>query len=228
MSEGQPESHRGTLPDAIGPTELPSLNELLEATIKELREAAKLYSSGEHGGRAGAIHALKAITGFFMFFRTVESERLQVPTASLVNALMALDDNNVQPLLKPARHRGRARESEARQALKGMAVLTVQELRKRGFSQNEALRLVVKELSRVGIKPGRGSGNLTTRTIREWREARDADVGKRGTAAQTIEELETQKSILEAIRSASKEDATKLLLAMLAFTAKSLRADELT
>jgi hypothetical protein len=126
------------------------------------------------------------VSAFLSLFRPVRREGLSAPLAALESALWALDEGVVQPILKPTRpaQSGRARSPVLYQELKGAAVYVVHRLHYFGLEQKQARATVAAELRRIGVKPDRGSGEITARTIRGWCEEVAADVGRHGVAAQ--------------------------------------------
>jgi hypothetical protein len=106
-----------------------------------------------------------------------------VPILKLLDALAALDQNNVLPILKPIVHPGRAASSHAYLSLQGHAAGTVMRLRKLGLDPRRAYVLVAKELANLGIRPGRGKNAITHNTVRHWCDDVASDIGRRGTAA---------------------------------------------
>ena len=150
----------------------------------ELRAAQSEFADGNHLN--GAYLSLLAVSAFLSLFGPVKQEGLSAPLAALESALWALDEGVVEPILKPARRArgGRARSSVLRQELKGAAVYVAHRLHSLGLEQKEALAIVAAELRRIGVKPDRGSGEITPRTIRGWCDEVAADVGRDGTAAQ--------------------------------------------
>jgi hypothetical protein len=219
-------SNLGTIPDPIRSTDRARLNEGLAWLFGELREGHNLFRIGTDGGREGAVVEIKAITAFLMLFRAVDKENLIAPLAMLANALMALNSNVVEPMLRPVPRSGRPPASAGRQSLQGVAVYTVRRLQEFGVDDKSSRSIVAKELRMLGIKPHRGSGNTTARTIREWREAILADVGHHSDAAKTLDGLltDTDNKKLDKL---PREKAIEGLLNKLAHVAKQVRAGEL-
>ena len=149
----------------------------------ELREAQSEFAKGNH--LDGAYRALLAVSAFLSLFGPVKQEGLSTPLAALESALWALDEGVVEPILKPTRRArsGRARSSVLYQELKGAAVYVVHRLHRLGLEQKKARAIVAAELRSIGVKPDRGSGEITARTIRWWCEEVAADVGRQGVAA---------------------------------------------
>jgi hypothetical protein len=125
MATDVPESEAAdaapSLPEKIGPADLKALNQALGALFVELRFARGL-PPGETHGRLGAVVALRAAWGFLMRFEPALAESLHVPLMSLHSALLALNENNIEPILKPITRTGRATSSPRRYALIGITV----------------------------------------------------------------------------------------------------------
>ena len=79
----------GTLPEVVGPGDLPKHNEGLRYLFKELREAQAAFSGGSH--QDGVYFSLIAVCSFLSLFRAVHIEGLTLPLADLESALWALD-----------------------------------------------------------------------------------------------------------------------------------------
>ena len=103
----------------------------------------------------------------------MRSESLHVPLMSLHGALLALDGNNTEPILKPTKRTGRATSSPRRQALIGIAVGAARQREWTGLSREDANIEVAAKLIALGIKPTRGKGDVTANTMRRWREKID-------------------------------------------------------
>jgi len=112
-----------------------------------------------------------------------------LPILQLQNALAALEQNNVLPILKPVARGGRAVSSPAHATLRGFAAGTVKRLLEAGLDREAAWILVAKELSEKGVKSERGSGSISANTIRHWCEEVDRDVGRNGAAARAHDSM---------------------------------------
>ena len=123
-----------------------------------------------------------------MRFQPILDEALQWPLMRLHGALLALDQNNVELILKPKRgpRGGRPPDSPARLALIGITVGTVRRLELTGMSLAQAHKAVANELSRLGV-------TVTIRKIRDWCERVDADVGRHSDAATNTDMMLTDK-----------------------------------
>jgi hypothetical protein len=93
---------------------------------------------------------------------------------SLHGALLALNENNVEPILQPTKRTGRATSSPRRYALIGFAVGAAQQLQWIGLSPSDANKAVARKLTTLGIKPTRGNDGITAGTLRRWREQLNA------------------------------------------------------
>jgi hypothetical protein len=162
----------GILPDQIGETELDALNSALESLFTKLREAKTQFEQDGDNGRLGAFTALGAFWKFITLFRTPYIESLQVPILRLQDALAKLEDNRVEPILQPVRRPrgGRPPSSSAYASLKGQSVATVELLQEMGLDRSAARLAVAKELSKLGVRPERGSGRVPATTLRNWRD----------------------------------------------------------
>jgi len=88
----------GTLPEMVGPGELPKLNEGLRYLFKELRQAQAAFTNESH--LDGAYLSLVAVKAFLSLFRAASLEGLLVPLMELESALWALDEGITAPILK--------------------------------------------------------------------------------------------------------------------------------
>ncbi len=158
-----------SLPEKIGPADLEALNQALGALFVELRFAHGL-PPGETHGRLSAVVTLRAAWGFLIRFEPVLAESLHVPLMSLHSALLALNENNIEPILKPIKRTGRATSSPRRYALIGIAVGATQRLEWIGLSPADANKAVATKLNALSIKPTRGKNCVTADTLRRWRE----------------------------------------------------------
>lgn len=167
----QPDSAEAasSLPERIAPADLEALNQALAMLFGELRFARSL-PPGETHGRLGAVVALSAAWRFLVRFEAALAECLHVPLLNLHGALLALNENNVEPILRPTRRTGRATSSSRRYALIGFAVGAAQQLQWTGLSSADANKAVARKLATLGIKPTRGKGGITADTLRRWRE----------------------------------------------------------
>jgi hypothetical protein len=167
----EPESAEVTpsLPEKIAPSDIEALNHALAAFFRELRFARTL-PPGETHGRLGAVVALRAVWSFLVRFESALAETLHWPLLSLHGALLALNENNVEPILKPAKRTGRATSSPRRYALIGMAVGAAQLVELTGLSAAKANKLIARKLTELGVKPTRGTNDVTAHTLRRWRK----------------------------------------------------------
>jgi hypothetical protein len=86
------------------------------------------------------------------------------------SAPLALNENNIEPILKPTKRTGRAASSPRRYALIGIAVGAAQRLEWIGLWATKANKLVARKLTELGVKPTRGTNSVTASTLRRWRE----------------------------------------------------------
>jgi len=169
MTKSQSRLSPPPLPEKIALADLEPLNQTIATLFNQLRIARNL-PPGEAHGRSGATVALSAVWQFLMQFEPVLAERLHVPLMNLHSALLALNQNNVEPILRPTKRTGRARSSPRRNALIGIAVGAAQRLEWTGLSAADVNKAVAAKLAALGIKPTRGNGVVTADTLRRWRE----------------------------------------------------------
>ena len=174
---------KGSLPETIAESNLQTLNLGLGFLFARLRDARQQYDNGADSHRAATITALGAMWQFIFLFNSPLAQLLHLPILKLQDALAALDQNNVSPILKPVARPGRAPSSDAYVSLRGLAAGTVMRLRKLDHDPERARALVAKELAKLGVRPERGRGAITADTVRHWCDDVDSDVGRRGTAA---------------------------------------------
>jgi len=167
--QAEPIERAPDLPEKIGPADLDALNQALAGFFEELRFARGL-PQGETHGRLGASVALRAVWSFLMRFDAAVVETLHVPLMSLHSALLALNENNIEPILKPTKRSGRATSSPKRYALIGIAVGSAQRLEWTGLSPMDANKAVAAKLNALDVKPARGKGGVSADTLRQWRE----------------------------------------------------------
>jgi hypothetical protein len=170
-------------PETITKSDLETLNLGLRFLFSRLREAKQQYDENRDGGRAAASMALGAMWQYITLFDLPRTELLHLPILKLQNALAALDQNNVLPMLKPVSHPGRAASSDDYLSLQGHAAATMMRLRKLGSHPKQACALVATELAKIGVRPQRGANTITGSTVRHWCDDIENDVGRHGTAA---------------------------------------------
>jgi hypothetical protein len=173
----------GTLQEPIAEGDLATLNKGLAFLFDWLRQARQQYDEATDGGRVAAFTALGGLSHFVMLFNSSPAKPLFMPINNLIDALAALEKNNVKPILKPVPRRGRAPSSHAYESLVGHAAATVTRLRNSGILPEEAHDFVAKELDKLGVRSMRGSGSMTANTIRHWCDEVASDASRLGTAA---------------------------------------------
>src|SRR5262245_28544138 len=94
------DQNRVTLPEAVTERDLKMLNAALRHFFADLRHACELFQASEGHDRAGAIGALGAMWRLIALFEQPLAENLHVPILRLQDALMALDDNEVDLMLR--------------------------------------------------------------------------------------------------------------------------------
>src|ERR1700720_182293 len=90
-----------SLPEMICSSDLAGVNEALAGLFADLRQASELYADKNFSDRAAILVALNASWRFLMQFRAALDEQLHLPLKNLSSALMALNNNNVAPILRP-------------------------------------------------------------------------------------------------------------------------------
>jgi hypothetical protein len=188
----------------------------------QLREARQQFEQGEENGRIGAFTALAATWMFILAFKATSKEPLFAPIVMLQNALAALDQGLVLPIVKPIRRRGRARSDEAYASLKGHAAATVKILLQTGLDHQQACRRVATQLARLGVRPERGSGTVTATTVRNWCVEVSRDVHRRRTAAQAYDHFILDPKEKESLLALPKDWARQFVLQSLADWVRAL------
>jgi hypothetical protein len=166
----------------------PPTQEDFDRLYADLREAKRLFETRDDAGRGGVIHAVEGAMNFLARLAPIDEEGLHATLMVLHNALLSLDDGKALPLLTPSKlGRGRKPDSAMRDSLKDAVIFTVDRLATTGCSQRQAIKHVVGALRKEGITSAHGP--VKPRTVREWKEAIQADVGRHGEAAQTYDGL---------------------------------------
>jgi hypothetical protein len=202
---------KGSLPETLAPGDLKTLNSGLRFLLADLRAAGSEFGENR---RHGSVMALGALMRFIILFKPSAAERLDLPILVLRGALLDLDEKIVDPLLRPVRGLGPPPSSMARQALKGHVAAAVQRLFQAGMSTSDAHRLVAKELKKLGLRPERGSGDLTATTVRHWCDEVVTDRTK--AAAEVYDRMFTEDEVNWFNALDSDQTRKKLALASLA------------
>jgi hypothetical protein len=211
----------GALPDTIGEADLPKLNLALAALFRRLQEARAQFDAEGDDGRLGACNALGGLWQFITRFRTPYMQSLQLPILRLQDALANLEQNRVEPILRPVQRTGRAPSSGTYASLKGQAVATVDLLLRTGLDRRDARRVVANELTKLGVRPERGSGTVTATTLRNWRDEILSDVGRRKAPAVTYD-MVLAPSELAKFANMPNEQARRRALGLLTHWVKSV------
>jgi hypothetical protein len=171
-----PDRVPGALPEVLNSSDLTTINNALSALFAKLRYALELYQQHQ-SDRAATLVSLTAAWQFLICFDPVSKEQLHLPLLNLSSALIALNDNNVAPILSPAPtpKGGRPPDSPDRLVLIGIAVGTVDRLLWTKMPIKEAYKVVAAELVKLGERSARGKRQITGRTIKEWRDRVNAD-----------------------------------------------------
>jgi hypothetical protein len=187
--------HAGSLPEAVAEGDLDTLNSGLRFLFADLRSAQRLYHEEGDNGRAGTSAALGAVWRFVVLFKVPLAETLHVPILNLHSSLQGLENNLVEPILKPVPRLGRAPSSDARAALKGCVAGTVERISRTGLSRQDANLAVAEQLRELGVRPERGLGDVTDDTVRHWCDEVATDVGRHGTAANVYDSMFTPAEV---------------------------------
>ena len=210
---------KGTLPEKIKEADLSTLNLALGFLFNRLREARAQFKQEADNGRRGAFTALGAFHMFITLFKKPLEETLHVPILRLHDALAGLDEGRTEPIVKAVRRRGGAPSSDAYDSIKGDAVATVQLLRLAGLTRDDARRVVAKQLSKLGVRPERGSGPVTATTLRNWGDKVSSDFGRHSTAAMVHDDKLTPE---EKERFLASKDRKQFALQLLATYVRSI------
>jgi hypothetical protein len=206
---------KGTLPEIIGEADLSTLNSALGFLFGRLREARERFDQDGDDGRLAAFKALGALWSFITLFKTPLEEALHVPITRLQDALVGLEQNRIEPILKPVRRCGRAPSSQSYDGLKGHAAATVQLLLlQAGLARDDAHRAVATQLKQIGVRPGRGAGTATATTVRNWCDEAANDFERLGMVAMMYDyKLARGQEMLSAL---PKDQARQAILQELA------------
>ncbi|MBV9824142.1 MAG: hypothetical protein JO001_00440 [Alphaproteobacteria bacterium] len=153
------------------------INELLLARLREGKRDFDNFPTE----KAGIVFALKALADFLDNFEEVQADSLAIPIHTIIAALEDADEGTRSKLLEVTKRIGRAPASTIREAIEGCAVFVSARIAKYGqVGLDEADAMVAGRLTRIGLKPLRGSGTeITGRLVAYWREQIQQDVGKR-------------------------------------------------
>ena len=201
--------------------------------FRRLRASSSKFEEAPDGGRPEAIRALRATLAFLVdaFPDVVDAGNLQQPLAHLLDALVALDTGHKSALLEPKKKRGRAIESPGFRNAMGMVAAFVHLLMKYGIddaaSRGDLTRVkdvrgrVAKVAREVGLRPARGSGEMTERTVREWCERVAA-------APKSAPERVMYDQLIESAHPGEMDGAEQLkTLALLKMMLQSMAAEKL-
>jgi hypothetical protein len=187
------EQYRGTLPEIVGEKDLKVLNSALGFLFAGLREARQQFDQTGEGDRQGPFTALGALWKFAALFKRPDAERLNAPTINLMNALVALDENRVLPVVNPSPRRGRSPSDHGYQSLTAHAVRAVERLVHFGVKQQAARVQVAKLLHKLGVRAERGRDQVTATTLKTWSNKISTDVGRYSSAAKIYDhELDSE------------------------------------
>jgi hypothetical protein len=204
----------GTLPQKVKEADLRTLNSGLGFLFGRLRQARAQFEQEEDHARDAAYTTLGAFHRFITLFRKPLDEALHVPIVRLQDALLGLDQGRIDAILRPNRRSGRAPSSQTYAGLRGHAVATVQLLiLHAGLARDNAHRAVATKLRLLGVRPGRGSGPVTTTTVRNWCDEAASDVGRHDMVAMMYDhKLARGKEMLSGLsKSQARQSALKEL-----------------
>src|SRR5262249_4842386 len=170
---------------------LARVNQAREFLLADVRGATSLCLERGDNGRSGAAVTLGAAWRFIVLFDRPHAERLHFPLLRLQDALSALENNQVEAIIKPVARIGRATSSSGRAALMGVAAGAGQRLCDAGIGRAEAVSKVAKARTKVGVRPERGRGPVTATTVRHWCNKVAEDVSRAGAAATVYDSMFT-------------------------------------
>ena len=158
-----------------------------------LRQAKEQYDDETDGGRLAAFTTVGAMWQFIALFSSSQAKLLHVPALNLLNALAALEQNDVLPILKPVARRGRAASSHKYASLHGHIAGTVTRLRESGLDLKQSHAQVAKEMAKLGVRSARATGIVTAKTVSHWCDEVASDVSRLGAAAIMYDSMFTRE-----------------------------------
>jgi hypothetical protein len=209
------DAHRGSLPEQLTAADLAILNEGLRFLFAGLGLGFRRRQL-EDCDLAGLGEMLAAMWRFLALFERPYHEGLYAPLITHVGDLETLEQGVTPPALRPRIRDGwdgrRARSDMRWAALRGYAVGTSIRLRLfgDGIPQKQADGQVARALNKYGLRPERGAGLFTARTIRLWRDniVADRDTNAAGVIEGMASEPEQQR--FAALHSNEARHATAL------------------
>lgn len=159
--------------------------------IEELRIAAMEHDKAPDGGRSAVIGALQAVEAYLNARPYHDARTFTRPISNLVQALLDLAKGRpVPPMLRPPptnKTKGLKgasyRSSTTGEAVRALSSFAVEMHMKDGRSEDEACRIVSRELARQGWQRS-GDNPITANTVKNWRKrvkgghkSEDADTG---------------------------------------------------
>ena len=150
------QSVQGSLPEAITEGDLATLNSGLGFLFAWLREARQQHDKDQMAD--GSRQSLRSVPcgNSLTLFNSPLAEGLHVPILKLMEALAALDQNNVLPVLRPVARAGRAPSSHAYASLQGHAAGAVNASSDAGSRSPSKLCACRKRVDQAGCRPDRG------------------------------------------------------------------------
>lgn len=184
-------------PRVLTPKHLPKLNALLSQVEQGLRVAQRSYKTGEHGGRAGACGALLTVQMMLGHFAMFDGKDLTTPLEALFNALVALNNNNQLPMLKPIPKPGSPLPSHIRTMVEGLAIATVERLLEVGQPLDVACKMVADILVQHGVKGLKSKDVISARTVKNWKQRAAEDVAMQSLLANMKETFVAARELLD-------------------------------
>lgn len=163
-------------PRILTSEDLPKLNALLDQVEQGLKAAQRSYMTGEYAGRTGACAALLTVQMLLGHFEMFDGRDLTTPLEALFNALIALNNNNQLPILKPIAKPGSPPPSQIRTLIEGLAVATVDRLLELDQPLDVACKMVADILVQYGVKALKSKKVISERTIKNWKQRAAEDV----------------------------------------------------
>lgn len=142
---------------------------VLRGAMEEADRRLLLAKNG-HEKRTAVFAALRAVS---TFLGSIGCKVM--PLLVLSDTILQLDNGTVDPVLQKKATTGRARTGVLRGSLEGHVIGVVKAMVECGDSPLEARRKVARVLRQAGVRPARGGGEITARTIRAWGERASAD-----------------------------------------------------
>lgn len=210
-------------PRVLTQKDLPKLNALLSEVERGLRNAHRNYKTGEYAGRTGACAALLTVQMLLGHFEMFDGRDLTTPLEALFNALIALNNNNQLPILKPVAKPGSPPPSNIRTMIEGLAIATVDRLLELDQPLDVACQMVADILVQHDVKALKSKKAISARTVKNWKQRAAEDV-----AMQTM--LANMRGVFAAAREFlddPEENPTLLALEQLETALQTYRSSDI-